>query len=191
MKVSPSTLLTATIAAFVGQAAAAAVEPTETTAAHPCTTGSPVVSYGYTINYALATPTAEAQARGGYEPDPSWSSAHLLGTQVSFEFPSSCPSIYFPNVFPIAVLSHQRSTNHLSLLQKRLSAFRNPRSSPALRTRRSSASTAATRGRPVASSLSTPGLGTRMARTAAASTTCEWPVSIPTPPLVVVVILFN
>lgn len=115
MKVSPDTLLTAMIAAFVGQAAAAAVEPTETTAAHPCTTGSPVVSYGYTINYALATPTAEAQARGGYEPDPSWSSAHLLGTQVSFEFPSSCPSIYFPNVFPIAVLSHQRSTNHLSL----------------------------------------------------------------------------
>ena len=83
MKVSPGALvLSAALGAAIGQAAPAP-EPTETVpATHPCTAGSPVVSYGYTISYARATPTAEAQVRAGYEPDPSWSSEHLLGTQV-------------------------------------------------------------------------------------------------------------
>ena len=108
MKVTSGALLATTLAAAGGQA----VESTGTTTAHPCTTGTPVVSYGYTISYALVTPTVEAQLREGYEPDPSWSSAHLLGTEVSPRFPSLSlcdspnmsiypPFYYFPNHRPI------------------------------------------------------------------------------------------
>ena len=67
MKVFPGALLSSGALA----SAIAAPEPTETApATHPCTAGTPVVSYGYTISYARAAPTAEAQVRGGYEPDP-------------------------------------------------------------------------------------------------------------------------
>jgi hypothetical protein len=55
--------------------AAVAVEP-------PCTTGTPVVTYGYTINYAEATPTAMPFGQG-YQPEPAWGSSHVVATYVS------------------------------------------------------------------------------------------------------------
>ncbi|KAH8197134.1 hypothetical protein TruAng_008700 [Truncatella angustata] len=45
----------------------------------PCTTGAPVVTAGYTINYAPATPTANA-ADSGWQPDPVWGSQHVAAT---------------------------------------------------------------------------------------------------------------
>ncbi|CAJ2508138.1 Uu.00g093240.m01.CDS01 [Anthostomella pinea] len=49
-------------------------------AAKPCTTGTPVVTAGYTINYALATPTATGTFRNGYQPEPGWAGEHVVGT---------------------------------------------------------------------------------------------------------------
>lgn len=49
-----------------------------------CTTGSPVVTAGYTINYAPATPTAKLISDSGYQPDASWGIQHMAATYVSF-----------------------------------------------------------------------------------------------------------
>lgn len=81
MRTSGRILVTA-LAAASRVVAAPAPEPTPAAAgAKPCTTGDPVVTSGYTIDYAWVQPTVIPA--GGYEPDPSWSSAHVVGTQVS------------------------------------------------------------------------------------------------------------
>ncbi|KAI0015102.1 hypothetical protein F4780DRAFT_784464 [Xylariomycetidae sp. FL0641] len=67
--------LTWVTTALLGTAAAA--RPA-TEAPSACTTGAPVVTAGYTINYAPATPTA-AFAHG-FQPAPGWAGAHLRGS---------------------------------------------------------------------------------------------------------------
>ncbi|KAI1801024.1 hypothetical protein F4811DRAFT_481351 [Daldinia bambusicola] len=64
--------------AAVGLAFPATGTPAPTPAAAPCTTGSPVVTAGYTINYAPAVPTVAFQ--NGYQPDEAWSKSHVIGT---------------------------------------------------------------------------------------------------------------
>ncbi|KAI1464504.1 uncharacterized protein F4812DRAFT_467084 [Daldinia caldariorum] len=61
-----------------GLAFPAAEAPAPTPAAAPCTTGEPVVTAGYTINYAPAVPTVAFQK--GYQPDEAWSNSHVIGT---------------------------------------------------------------------------------------------------------------
>ncbi|KAI8966170.1 hypothetical protein F5Y11DRAFT_214977 [Daldinia sp. FL1419] len=56
----------------------AAETPTPTVKAAPCTTGAPVVTAGYTINYAPAVPTVAFQ--NGYQPEEAWSKSHVIGT---------------------------------------------------------------------------------------------------------------
>ncbi|RYP66763.1 hypothetical protein DL769_005939 [Monosporascus sp. CRB-8-3] len=46
----------------------------------PCTQGNPVVTEGYTINYAWAGPTPHNGSR--FEPSASWSSGHVVATQA-------------------------------------------------------------------------------------------------------------
>ncbi|EMR67094.1 hypothetical protein UCREL1_5909 [Eutypa lata UCREL1] len=62
--------------------ALAVPEPTEapSATAKACTTGTPVFTSGFNIDYAWVEPTVVLE--GGYQPDPSWSSEHLVGTQT-------------------------------------------------------------------------------------------------------------
>ncbi|KAI1390729.1 uncharacterized protein F4822DRAFT_162281 [Hypoxylon trugodes] len=62
----------------VASAAAALAAPAATSSATPCTTGSPVVTSGYTINYAHAVPTPAFE--NGYQPESAWSKSHVVGT---------------------------------------------------------------------------------------------------------------
>ncbi|KAH9909582.1 hypothetical protein F4778DRAFT_775499 [Xylariomycetidae sp. FL2044] len=66
--------------AAVGLALASPVDNVvkrETTGAAPsCTTGLPVTTSGYSINYAQATPTIAFNI--GYRPEPAWASAHYM-----------------------------------------------------------------------------------------------------------------
>jgi hypothetical protein len=48
----------------------------------PCTTGSPVVTAGYTIKYTPATPTAALDGPG-FQPEPTWGKQHFVATYVS------------------------------------------------------------------------------------------------------------
>ncbi|KAI0007370.1 hypothetical protein F4779DRAFT_513083 [Xylariaceae sp. FL0662B] len=69
-------LVSATLGlAYPAKAAAAAAAST----ASPCTTGEPVVTAGYTIKYAPATPT-QAALEHGYQPEPAWAENHVVGT---------------------------------------------------------------------------------------------------------------
>ncbi|KAI0470942.1 hypothetical protein GGR56DRAFT_121629 [Xylariaceae sp. FL0804] len=48
-----------------------------------CTTGTPVVTGGYTINYAPAVPAVGALADGsGFRPEPAWAADHLVGSNT-------------------------------------------------------------------------------------------------------------
>ncbi|KAI1774210.1 hypothetical protein F4818DRAFT_76485 [Hypoxylon cercidicola] len=71
------TLLTVAVSATLGLAYPAE-PPAPTPAATPCTTGDPVVTAGYTINYAPAIPTIAFQQ--GYQPEPAWADGHVVGT---------------------------------------------------------------------------------------------------------------
>ncbi|KAI5924395.1 hypothetical protein F4810DRAFT_709730 [Camillea tinctor] len=53
-------------------------------AASPCTTGTPTVTAGYTIDYAPAKPTIAFEE--GYKPEPAWASSHVAAT-YSFGVP--------------------------------------------------------------------------------------------------------
>ncbi len=83
MGITLRTLLTVAVSATLGLAYPAE-PPAPAPAAVPCTTGSPVVTAGYTINYAPAVPTIAFQQ--GYQPEPAWSEGHVVGTSVSFLF---------------------------------------------------------------------------------------------------------
>ncbi|KAI1375127.1 hypothetical protein F4677DRAFT_141271 [Hypoxylon crocopeplum] len=73
------TVLSVVVAsATLGLAYPATEAPTPTAAAAPCTTGEPVVTAGYTINYAPAIPTVGFKA--GYQPEPAWAGDHVVGT---------------------------------------------------------------------------------------------------------------
>ncbi|KAI1477548.1 hypothetical protein F4774DRAFT_192365 [Daldinia eschscholtzii] len=72
------TVLSIVAVAATGLAYPATEAPTPTPAAAPCTTGSPVVTAGYTINYAPAVPTVAFQ--NGYQPEEAWSKSHVIGT---------------------------------------------------------------------------------------------------------------
>ncbi|KAL7625001.1 hypothetical protein AAE478_004215 [Parahypoxylon ruwenzoriense] len=63
---------------IAGSLALALAFPAETPAPTPCTTGSPVVTAGYTINYAPAVPTAVFES--GYQPEQAWAKEHVVGT---------------------------------------------------------------------------------------------------------------
>ncbi|KAI1080692.1 hypothetical protein F5B20DRAFT_91260 [Whalleya microplaca] len=65
-------------AASLGQAYPAEAAAS-TAAVGPCTTGDPVVTAGYTIKYAPATPTISA-FENGYQPEPAWAENHVVGT---------------------------------------------------------------------------------------------------------------
>ncbi|KAI2641432.1 hypothetical protein GGS26DRAFT_3838 [Hypomontagnella submonticulosa] len=71
-------VLSVVASAALGLAYPATDAPTPTAAAVPCTTGDPVVTAGYTINYAPAIPTAVFEA--GYQPEPVWAKEHVVGT---------------------------------------------------------------------------------------------------------------
>ncbi|KAK7750225.1 hypothetical protein SLS62_007855 [Diatrype stigma] len=78
---------TAILLATAAGRALAAPQPlaAETTAAptvtaRACTTGTPVSTSGFNIDYAWVEPTVIPEA--GYQPDPSWSSEHVVGTQT-------------------------------------------------------------------------------------------------------------
>ncbi|KAK9775605.1 hypothetical protein SCAR479_07711 [Seiridium cardinale] len=73
-------LITAFAALFtVATAIPAVAADLSSTATVACTTGEPVVTAGYTINYAQASPTVVA-ADAGYQPDPVWGSQHVAAT---------------------------------------------------------------------------------------------------------------
>ncbi|KAI2621612.1 hypothetical protein GGR54DRAFT_72330 [Hypoxylon sp. NC1633] len=90
MRVADLALRSATVLAALAPASlglavpapAPAEAPTPTVAAAhavaACTTGVPVVTAGYTINYAPALPTAIFDT--GYQPEPVWAKAHVVGT---------------------------------------------------------------------------------------------------------------
>ncbi|KAI1501068.1 hypothetical protein F5X99DRAFT_428645 [Biscogniauxia marginata] len=72
-----------TASSTLGLATAAAVavtapQPAATQTVGPCTTGSPTVTAGYTINYAEAKPTIAFEE--GYQPEPAWADSHVIGT---------------------------------------------------------------------------------------------------------------
>ncbi|KAI0884247.1 uncharacterized protein GGS22DRAFT_189378 [Annulohypoxylon maeteangense] len=52
--------------------------PTASAAAATCTSGSSVVTAGYTINYAAAVPTVVFE--NGYQPAEDWAAAHSKGS---------------------------------------------------------------------------------------------------------------
>lgn len=83
MEITLRAVLTAVVSATLGLAypATDAPAPTAAAAAAPCTTGVPVVTAGYTINYAPAVPTVAFQQ--GYQPEPAWAKGHVVGTYVS------------------------------------------------------------------------------------------------------------
>ncbi len=74
-------VMSAILSAALGLAYPAAETPSPTIAARPCTTGSPVVTAGYTIKYAPAVPTGRFD--DGYQPEQAWSKDHVVGTYVS------------------------------------------------------------------------------------------------------------
>ncbi|KAI0834729.1 hypothetical protein F5Y06DRAFT_150748 [Hypoxylon sp. FL0890] len=77
---TPRTLLSVIVHAALGLAYAAADEPTVTAAA-TCTTGAPMTTAGYPMSYYTpAIPTAKFE--NGYQPEPAWSSSHVVGTQT-------------------------------------------------------------------------------------------------------------
>ncbi|KAI1406400.1 hypothetical protein F4819DRAFT_481508 [Hypoxylon fuscum] len=80
MEITLRAVLTAVVSATLGLAypATDAPAPTAAAAAAPCTTGVPVVTAGYTINYAPAVPTVAFQQ--GYQPEPAWAKGHVVGT---------------------------------------------------------------------------------------------------------------
>ncbi|ORY71334.1 uncharacterized protein BCR38DRAFT_404429 [Pseudomassariella vexata] len=47
-----------------------------------CTTGTRIVTAGYTINFAKATPTVDSFNGKAYQPDPTWASKHVMGTDT-------------------------------------------------------------------------------------------------------------
>lgn len=77
------TKIFAPLAAFAAAVAASPVNlgGPSTTAAY-CTSGEPVVTAGYTINYAPAAPTA-VQSGVGYKPEAVWANDHIAATYVS------------------------------------------------------------------------------------------------------------
>lgn len=75
------TVLLIVAVAAAGLAFPATQAPAPTPAAAPCTTGSPVVTAGYTISYAPAVPTVAFQ--NGYQPEEAWSKSHVIATYVS------------------------------------------------------------------------------------------------------------
>ncbi|KAI1761321.1 hypothetical protein GGR53DRAFT_36712 [Hypoxylon sp. FL1150] len=77
MGITLRTLLTVAVSATPGLAYPAD-PPAPTPAAAPCTTGSPVVTAGYTIAYAQALPTIAFSE--GYQPDPAWAKSHDVGS---------------------------------------------------------------------------------------------------------------
>lgn len=81
-------VLSVVASAALGLAYPATDAPTPTAAAVPCTTGDPVVTAGYTINYAPAIPTAVFEA--GYQPEPVWAKEHVVGTYVSTFLLTAC-----------------------------------------------------------------------------------------------------
>ena len=80
----------APLAALVAAATASPVDFGPSTTSAYCTTGTPVVTAGYTINYAPAEPTV-VQSGVGYKPEATWASQHVAATYVSttvLSFPS-------------------------------------------------------------------------------------------------------
>ncbi|KAI1879093.1 hypothetical protein JX265_003270 [Neoarthrinium moseri] len=67
----------AALVAFLATAAIAL--PAADASDKACTTGTAVVTAGYTINYAPATPTATI-AGAGYHPEPAWESGRVVAT---------------------------------------------------------------------------------------------------------------
>jgi hypothetical protein len=79
-------MMTKMFAPLAALAAAVTASPVNlggpsTTAAY-CTSGEPVVTAGYTINYAPAAPTA-VQSGVGYKPEAVWANDHIAATYVS------------------------------------------------------------------------------------------------------------
>ncbi|KAI1101972.1 hypothetical protein F4804DRAFT_282574 [Jackrogersella minutella] len=77
-KFTLKTVLSVVVSASLGLAYPATEAPTPTAAAVPCTTGAPVVTAGYTINYAPAVPTVVFA--NGYQPAATWAQEHIVGT---------------------------------------------------------------------------------------------------------------
>ncbi|ETS77023.1 hypothetical protein PFICI_10897 [Pestalotiopsis fici W106-1] len=69
----------APLAALVAAATASPVDFGPSTTSAYCTTGTPVVTAGYTINYAPAEPTV-IQSGVGYKPEATWASQHVAAT---------------------------------------------------------------------------------------------------------------
>ncbi|KAI1206276.1 uncharacterized protein F4807DRAFT_463764 [Annulohypoxylon truncatum] len=72
------TILAVVASAALGLALPASESSSPTVTGTPCTSGSPVVTAGYTINYAPAVPTVVFE--NGYQPVEAWASAHVKST---------------------------------------------------------------------------------------------------------------
>ncbi|KAI2466714.1 hypothetical protein F4781DRAFT_340123 [Annulohypoxylon bovei var. microspora] len=72
------TVLSVVASAALGLALPASETPSPTVAAAPCTSGTSIVTAGYTINYAPAVPTVVFE--DGYQPADAWMADHVVGT---------------------------------------------------------------------------------------------------------------